>query len=396
MKRFIGLMLAALISTAGCAQNGDVSSAQDSGVMGLDDVIEGPVDSDVPSDNSDSESEDESSIPQVPLDTVTLTAGEAAALLKPDESGHVAIENPKQLAALAALVNSGDNAYKQNIYTVQNDLNLNGTDFTPIGGITGGEGFSFEAVFDGGDFIIMGLTIRDNGFDEGTGLFGSVGPGGTVKNVHVTGGNIQGRYNVGGIAGSSSGVMENCSFRGSVTSAYENVGGIVGDIHYEDAPSTVERCFANAEVSGNAYAGAFAGNISFGAVLSDCYALGSVTAVKGANGEEAARIGGFIGANGNAEIKRCYANAEVYTKVSAALVGGFIGSSDGFLENCYYNFTATSNWKPVGNKNAEDSTLGVRACETLELCERETFEGWDFTSIWDISDNQNRGLPFLR
>ena len=100
-----------------------------------------------------------------------------------------------------------------------NDIDLSDSGFAPIP--------TFGGYFDGGGYTIVGLNITNSGSQQG--LFRYVQSGGTVENLHVLG-NITpsgSKSTIGGIVGDNSGVINNCSFDGTVSGSYA-VGGIVG------------------------------------------------------------------------------------------------------------------------------------------------------------------------
>lgn len=102
---------------------------------------------------------------------------------------------------------------------LKTDIDLGGKEFSPIP--------IFSGVFDGQGHTIRGLTIRPVGSNYG--FFRYLEEGGIVKNLNIEARiELEGRgENIGGIAGSNSGSIENCSFSGLVKGK-DLVGGIVG------------------------------------------------------------------------------------------------------------------------------------------------------------------------
>lgn len=385
MKKFfiIGLLFCLILS--GCT-NQEAPEISDSSGEEISGEIIGEEMDEV------SEIEEESEAPPVPLETFEFEEGEAIAALVPDETGNIPIFDRKELAAIAEIINSGDQSLDGQTFVLQNDLNLTGYDFVPIGGGSN----EFNATFDGGGNLISGLTIRDKGFPEGTGLFGIIGENGTVKNLHITNGNIKGNNKTGGVAGWNKGTIYNCSFRGKVQSSSAQAGGIAGANGVpgsggQQAPR-IEASFCNAEVLGAEEVGTFAGSNC--AEISNSYALGSACAVAGEEIDEPGQIGGFAGSNSGA-VSCCFSSADVYTKVSARVVGGFIGYNEMDVRACYYNQTATSNWKGIGVDDAQQP-VNLTGCTVEELVDGATYEGWDFSTVWVIDGEKNRGLPYLQ
>ena len=171
-------------------------------------------------------------------------------------------------------------------YELMNDLNLSGSRWAsgdgwdPIGIYTssGGSpyGSPFTAIFDGNGHSISNLYI-DREEEDGVGLFGNFGSyggsrtieirnlelrnvdvtggenvgglvgyngGGSISNSSVTGGSVTGDSEVGGLAGSSSGPIDNSSSAAAVSGESE-IGGLVG--HSGDP---ITNSHASGDVSG--------------------------------------------------------------------------------------------------------------------------------------------------
>lgn len=403
MKRILPILLATALLLAAC---GDTTGASPQESRELVEATEVELQGE---QSSEQEQPSEPEPEPEPLKQPTVTAEDAAELLA-EENGIVPISRADQLMALSALVNSGDETHRDKTYVLQRDVSLAGYDFIPIGGVNEGDPddpdaplavtAKFEGTFDGGGFLVKGVTVRDNAHLEGSGLFGYVGPGGSVSNLHLTGGNIAGVTSVGGVAGVMEGKLFNCSFNGQVAAAGEFVGGLVGILRgSEHTPglATAESCFINAEVSGWGAVGGLAGTVAESAAVSDCYVLGRVSArlPEDAAIEESSAVGGFTGTN-DGSIARCFSHNEVYSYNKDALTGGFIGDNDGKVLDCYYNAVATENWKPVGRHLEGQEQPGLTGCTVEELLEQETYQNWDFETVWELDGEHNRGLPFLR
>ena len=108
-----------------------------------------------------------------------------------------------------------------------------GRGFDPIGrlnrtgnGVTG----SFSGAFDGMGHSIQNLYIRQigNQYDGYIGLFEGIGKGGSVGNVNMAGGHIEGMSNFGSIAGLNWGTIYNIVNSAELVCSSGGVGGIVG------------------------------------------------------------------------------------------------------------------------------------------------------------------------
>ena len=389
MKRLLLICVVYALMISGCYGRIEPHVSTDSG-----DYASGGTGTDHGSDALVTYEESEQE-PEIPLKELRFAPEQAKQILIPDESGVVFISAPRDLAALATLVNSGDEWYRDFKYVLQNNINMSGIDFIPIGG-TNEEGYShsFEASFFGNSCLIQGLTIRNNGFESGTGLFGAVGPSGFLEDVHVVEANIKGQVCTGGIVGAMAGSMRACSFRGKVSGS-NDVGGLFGTAFSDgETPGSVSQCAANAEVTGFSTLGAFGGVASVGVRITDCYALGSVTILEDDAYDRQGYIGGFLGQNTSDSLERCFAVTEVYTKISSDFVGAFIGYNAGTVLSCYFG-DYLAGWDGVCYEADSEIIADVTGCSVENITSQETYLGWDFGGIWGIREGKNRGLPYL-
>lgn len=213
-----------------------------------------------------------------------------------------------ELAGLAKLVNEG-NSFAGKTVLLEADVDLNGQEWTPIGGADTGK--SFAGIFDGQNHTISNLKItralENTGKNNRIGLFGAgtaaarirnftihcaqvsgslqvaavLGGSGVAEaqlsNVHVTGRiSIRGWWYVGGILGKGYSNVTNCSVEGdgTATSAVAITGGYVGGIvgfMGEDKNVTSGCTVRNITVSG-AYngIGGINGILHYGNIIQDC------------------------------------------------------------------------------------------------------------------------------
>jgi len=248
---------------------------------------------------------------------------------------------------------------------------------------------------------ISNLTLLDASI-TGSGWVGSLAgfnSGGTVSNCHVSctvkgqsaGGLIGYNFGTvrscsgtgtvngdgsGGLIGANDGLISDCYCLALVTGT-SSVGGLVGSNIW----GTVTRCYSTGTVVGGNDVGGFVGvEGSYGATILDCYCSGPVS---GGN-----RIGGFAGFS-NGTISRSYSTG----KVSAAGINGGFLASDNYgnpnehLSNttkCYYDKQTTG----CGSSVAGTGKLSA------EMRKKATFKGWDFNTVWDITEGKS--YPFLR
>ncbi len=226
------------------------------------------------------------------------------------------------------------------------DIDLSSVNnFAPIGAASGSNKRSFAcASFDGQGHTVSGLTVDTNGMAAG--FFGKVYTpyaGATIKNLHVSG-SVKGgsnTYYVGGLLGQfnysagGTGVIENCSFTGTVQATRDAVpaGGLMGEIgmaYTGDYAVTVKNSFFNGTVTGRStgQAGGLVGYLyslkSGNTVnITDCYTTG--TAQTGSTG-----VGGLLGFTGqyNAtditlNVRNC--RSDMTLTGTAGKVSGLIG-----------------------------------------------------------------------
>ena len=240
-----------------------------------------------------------------------------------DGQGNYTVTSAEGLKNIAELVNE---EWKLDInITLDNDIDLTDIDWTPI---CPDNSKKYTGTFDGGNHTITGLTVT--GSNRYAGLFGQIGPGGTVKNVVLTEVNVTSGTFVGGVAGwSFGGNIENCSVSGSVSgSSGSNVGGVVG---YQQVGS-ITGCSSSATVKGTERAGGVVGVTNGGTTpLTACYATGNVTVEN--DGTSNAWAGGIVGMNGTGTLIACYAAGNV----SGNIVGGAVGVNYANVTACYWS-----------------------------------------------------------
>ena len=104
--------------------------------------------------------------------------------------------------------------------------------FDPIGDLNN----RFTGTFDGNGYVIENLYINRPSTDY-VGLFGFVGSGAVVENVGLVNENVSGNDKVGGLAGHSSGNINNCFSSSGSVSGSSDVGGLVGAEVYSGSVS---------------------------------------------------------------------------------------------------------------------------------------------------------------
>ena len=138
------------------------------------------------------------------------------------------------------------------------NASMSNAGFTPIGecevsiNCASGGGYAFNGRFQGSAFKISNLFINRSEH-LGIGMFGAIGPKGSVSLLTLEGASIVGGSRVGGIAGISHGHIVASSFEGKISGDYQT-GGLVGENYGEISSS-----FGLGEISGRSHVGGIVG-----------------------------------------------------------------------------------------------------------------------------------------
>lgn len=261
---------------------------------------------------------------------------------------------------------------------------------------------AFTGTFDGAGHTIRNLCINRSS-ENCTGLFGCIGPGATIRNVLLAEYEYWGNVAVGGLVGlNAGGNISECYASGSAwgqngsgglvgmnfgnitgcrsdagAGGSRNLGGLVG---WNGAASPglrgrIERSFTSlygGSTGGLNNNGGLAGGNE--GTISDCY---SMIYVQGG-----APSGGLVGFN-NGSIVNSYSTGQAmgYRDIGG-LVG--LGGGSGTVSGCYWDRTTSG----LG------SSAGGMPRDTADMMKQATFNGWDFVSIWNITEDKT--YPFLR
>lgn len=247
------------------------------------------------------------------------------------------IKTGAQLAYLAAQVNAGTD-YTGAYFSLSQNINLNSENWTPIGALFDtGDDFvvrAFNGSLLGGDRTISNLSVPSESELTSGGLFGYVGPDGSIADLVLSSATIYAKDYAGGIVGSSDGAVEDCTVSNVALYALgdESVaaGGVVG-VNY----GAVRGCEASSITDPDAFhaVGGVVG-ASFStpainedpaiiAIVEDCTAT-DVTLT----GDEC--VGGAVGQS-DGTVNACIVNGADLTGI---VVGGVIGQSDYQLTDC--------------------------------------------------------------
>lgn len=326
-------------------------------------------------------------------------------------------------------------------YVLMNNIDCSGTatwnanaGFDPVGTM----GSLFTGSLNGGGYTVTGLTI-DRPLEDHVGLFGYIGPAGSVSDLRLESVDIVANAIVGGLAGRNHGTVLRVHTSGSITAEAEEhataggligsntqggsityssssasvsselgatVGGLVGT--YGWSASTLSHSYATGVVSGGENVGGLVGRSFSNGVISRSFALGDVS---GAN-----HVGGFIGIAQDSTIEDAYARGNVDGDEG---VGGFIGRVQYATINKVYSTGSVTGDSHVGglsglrvSGNFTNSFWDTQASGTVTsnggtgkitsfmkdvatYTDTATFglsDSWDFTNTWFFLDG-NDGYP---
>lgn len=248
---------------------------------------------------------------------VTLNGSEK--LTKAD--GYMWVEDVKQLQAI--------NTNLTGNYALRNSIDATGTEqkgFISIGSYDQTFKNAFKGKFDGIDYNIFGLTIKNGG--KNTGLFGYTNNA-TISNVTLVGGSITGSNNVGAIVGSANNTTLTNVVNSAAVSGDSNVGGIVGSANN----SAIKDAINTGTINGSDdNVGGLIGNLQNSkldttkevekGLIGNSYNLGDVSG-KGHN------VGGLVGSASNSTIGD--GTNLVYNRLDvtgAYNVGGIVGNME--------------------------------------------------------------------
>ena len=180
-----------------------------------------------------------------------------------------------------------------------------------------------------------GATVTIKGGTQG--LFNT--NDGTVQDVdiQVTGtiSNSISEADVGAVAGTNYGTIENCDVTGGTIESTNqgDVGGIVGDNY-----GTIKSCSSAVTVRDGKTTGGIAGRNSDGGSITDCCSTGAIT-----SGSGYSYTGGVVGYNESATITACYSTGAITGPSNEySYTGGIAGNNDGEITACYSTSAVSS------------------------------------------------------
>lgn len=227
-----------------------------------------------------------------------------------DSSDPYIIKTAEQLAFLAKQVNGGE-TYRGKYFQLEADLDLSGSEWTPIGTET----VPFSGKFSGNGHVLTNVKISAAG--DYIGLFGY--NTGTITYVGIESGEISGGNCTGSICGLNAGTITGCYNNAPVTGK-ESAGGVCGK-----NSGTVQMSYNTGAVTGTLKTGGVCGESTDGSTLANCYNTGMLV------GDSV--VGGICGSvESSADVSSSFSMAEICGNSD---IGGNIGT--GPSKNCFYS-----------------------------------------------------------
>ncbi len=244
-------------------------------------------------------------------------------LKQSETEGTYIIENERDLHLVSAFVNNEDE-YNLANYVLTADITMHAADMTDNFVSIGTQSRPFGGYFAGNNHTVKGINIVG---EDNVGFFGYVTDSFiealTLEDITVSGNNY-----VGGVVGNSVAVsVYNCNVYGGSINGKSEVGGIAGFNNSE-----IYKCYNSASVVGQSVMGGIVGN-SDGATVNMCYNRGNVGA------SASTEVGGLVGRNFGSITN----SANVADVCGKTYVGGIVGISYGDLYSVYNAGNVTGN-----------------------------------------------------
>lgn len=243
-----------------------------------------------------------------------------------------------ELEAFRDAVNVGT-TYEGHTICLTTDIDMTEVSWTPIGS---SEGNPFKGHFEGWGHVIRNLSVSGNG--DYAGLFGYIS-GGSVRDVGVEGTIISGGNYVGGICGYlAAGEISSC-YSIATVKGKASVGGICGS-----SGGVVQNCWHKGNVEGTATkdvcAGGLVGCAQIGASLISSYVYSTEVIVPNSstNSEFGKIVGDWQGTINDDKLYACVYNSEDVIvsgfNASDVVLGSWGGSDSPLPKNVFGATTA--------------------------------------------------------
>jgi hypothetical protein len=295
------------------------------------------------------------------------------------------LSTANDLAGLAVKVNGG-NTFEGCKIVLADNINLPGTNWTPIGTTAN----LFKGTFDGQGHTVSNLLMNDNDGKQPSGLFGAIGSGSKITNVKVTGsitlasenplsGVNTDKVGTGGICGYAEGgeitkctsavVISSVDITTPSSGCIVHVGGILG---YGTGGTKIENCLNEGNITGTWDTTSH--NQLLGGITSDC---------SEASGSQNVHISYCINAGSVTVNGKDVDDNDNY---AGALIGNFNENPD--IKYSYsvcgkqLGWCETNSWDTYAELLSLPSTVSY--IEPDKQLSQNSYETFDFTSIWQM------------
>ncbi|MGN0233673.1 MAG: T9SS type A sorting domain-containing protein [Bacteroidaceae bacterium] len=213
-----------------------------------------------------------------------------------------------------------------------------------VGGVyqigTAQELAEFAALVNGGERFAKAVITADIDYTDQTEMVGSATNSfyGTLDGQgHTVTVNLTGSAAPTGLVAYLMGTVRNLRVSGTITSAFKNIGGVVGYVY----GGMVQNCYCdatlNCSVSGDASCGGIVASTNSGSVIDRCVFAGTIT------GKDATNCGGIVGwAAGTTMLTNCLAIGDLNINMTTGTCA-ISRSTNAKIANCYamYGFQGT-------------------------------------------------------
>lgn len=272
-------------------------------------------------------------------------------LSKPSLISGITIYAPQRISTEDELIAINENL--NNHYILTNDIALT-KKWIPIAGdnlfIENYEQ-GFTGSLDGNGYSIHNLNME---FDENRNLYGlfGVNSGGTIKDLNISGINIDGSESVGGIAAINYGYIFNSILAGNIT-AHETTDtlsiGSVSAFNYGHIDNIVSKVDLSAEANAATIGGISAQNEGF---INNSAFINNIKFSE--NGKHSnSTVGGIVGFNADGYIYNVYDQSNIDIISETAYAGGIVGMQNG---GEIYKASSKGNIFITSKKNLNDTS----------------------------------------
>ena len=258
-------------------------------------------------------------------------------------ANYITIDTEEEFRQIAIAVNNRTASYSDTYVALMKDMDMtNSEPWIPIGVLLYGMDVRvFQGTFDGDGHTIKNLNLTEYVSEESvnqqyvqTGLFGVLGNRGVVRNLNIEGMRFaavssHSGSRCGSIAGMNFGTIENCSVKGTISSAESGTKTYVGGIAAQNM-GIIAHCYSVATFTGEGYY------------------VGGITAWN--NSKDMSRDWN------NGTIQNCYSIAEMNMSLEKnGVMTSIVTYNGGVMTNNYY--IENNNWKSIYWQEGTSSNL---------------------------------------